>query len=368
MTRSVEVSGAAAVHLLPLLQDVAHAKAMSLADWDSTLRLARQARVLGVLAHRLRNRDAVWAALPQPVTGHLRGSINYAAHRAQMVRMELAALDGALPPDLTVTVLKGAAYQLQGVPIAQGRNPNDVDLLVRREDLDRAEAALKAAGWVSEVKDDYDQRYYREWSHELPPMRYPGHALEVDLHHTIAPVTSRTRADDELLFGGLVALPDSRFRVLDPCDQIIHAAVHLFQDSELDGRLRDLVDIDGLIRFHVRDDATWTRLLTRASEHRSDRVLWYALHYCRKWLATPVPDAVLQAAPATIKRYAMEWVFSRSGLPHLPDRPPGPGLRTAFALGRLRYHLLRMPPGLLLRHLVHKAWTKRFASRSASPK
>ncbi|MGL1832476.1 nucleotidyltransferase domain-containing protein [Rhodocyclaceae bacterium SMB388] len=368
MRRTVEASDEAAVHLLPLLQAVAHARKMSLADWDSTLRLARQARVLGVLAHRLRNHDEVWAALPQPVTGHLRGSINYAAHRAQMVRMELAALDAALPPDVTVTMLKGAAYQLQGVPIAQGRNPNDVDLLVRREDLDRTEAALSAAGWVSEVKDDYDQRYYREWSHELPPMRYPGHALEVDLHHTIAPVTSRTRADDALLFGGLVALPDSRYRVLDPCDQIIHAAVHLFQDSELDGRLRDLVDVDGLIRFHVRDDATWRRLLERARAHRADRVLWYALHYCRKWLATPVPGAILQAAPSAPAQHAMEWVFSRSGLPHLPDRPQGLGLRTAFMLGRMRYHLLRMPPGLLVRHLVHKAWTRRFASRSDSPR
>lgn len=355
-------------HLLPLLRDVEHAQLMRLADWDSTLRLARQARVLGVLAHSLRAHEAVWACVPEAVKGHLRGSINYAAHRAQMVRMELAALDAALPADVTVVVLKGAAYQLQGLSIAQGRIPNDVDLLVARKQLDQAEAALTGAGWVSEVSDDYDERYYREWSHELPPMRFPGHALEVDLHHTIAPVTSRTRADDRLLFEGLIALPDSRYRVLDPCDQVIHAAVHLFQDSELDGRLRDLVDLDGLIRHHLRDDASWASLVQRARAHRAERVLWYALHYCAEWLGTPVPATLALTPPSSISCDLMRWVFSRSGLPQLPDRRPGLALRMAFALGQLRYHLLRMPPGLLIRHLVHKAWSRRFARRSASPK
>jgi hypothetical protein len=199
-------------------------------------------------------------------------------------------------------------------------------------------------------------------------MRYPGHALEVDLHHTIAPVTSRTRADDYLLFKDVVSLPGSRYFVLDPCDQVIHAAVHLFQDSELDGRLRDLVDLDGLIRHHMHDASAWERLAERARAHRADRVLWYALHYCRKWVGTPIPETALQNPPSASSRTAMDWVFTRSGLPQLPDEPSGMALRTAFALGRLRYHLLRMPPGLLIRHLVHKAWTRRFARRSVSPK
>ncbi len=355
-------------HLLPLLRDIAHADTMTLADWDATLRLARLARVLGVLAHRIRSDQSRWARVPEPVRGHLRASINYAAHRAQMVRMELAALDRALPADMQVIVLKGAAYQLQGVPIAQGRSPNDVDLLVARADLDRAESVLNQAGWVSEVRDDYDQRYYREWSHELPPMRYPGHALEVDLHHTIAPVTSHARADDRLLFDGLVLIPGSRYWALDPCDQIIHAAVHLFQDSELDARLRDLVDIDGLVRFHLRDEGTWNRLIERAGRHGATRLLWYGLHYCKAWLATPVPERALRQAPPRRAQWAMDWVFSRATLPRLPDRPPGAMVRLAGALGRLRYHLLRMPPALLLRHLAHKTWTRRFARRSASPR
>ena len=349
--------GPAAPHFLPLLRDARHVHAMQLADWDSTVRLARQARLHGVVAHRLREDQGLWRSLPERVRGHLQAAINYSAYRVQLVRMEMRALDHALPQDLSVTLLKGASYLVQGLAMARGRMPNDVDLLVRRSELAAAEAALTGAGWKMEAKDAYDERYYREWSHELPPMRYPGHALEVDLHHTIAPVTSRTRADDALLFDGVQAIPGSRFLVLDPCDQIIHAAIHLFQDSDLHGQLRGLVDIDGLVRHHLSDDAqAWSRLVERAERHRAARVLWYALHYCRSWLGTPVPESLALAPPPRWARRGMDWVFSRACPPRIPDVAPSLGERLADTLGQLRYHRLRMPPALLARHFLHKTW------------
>lgn len=341
-------------YLLPVLRDAEYASQLTLSDWDRTLRLGRQARLLGLIGHRLAASEALWAALPPPVQGHLRAAIQYSAHRMQMVKMELRALDNALPADARVVLLKGAAYAAQALEFARGRMPNDVDLLVRRSDLDRLEAALRAAGWASEAKNDYDERYYREWSHELPPMRKPGHTLEVDLHHTIAPVTSRSRADDALLFRDLATLPGSRFFVLDPRDQILHAAIHLFQDTELDGRLRDLVDIDGLIRRHLTADVDWAVLLERAERHRASRMLWYALHYCAAWLGTPVPSGLPLAPPAVAARRLMDWVLCRNCLPRLPDRAPGVTERMAAGVARVRYHCLRMPPGLLLRHLAHK--------------
>lgn len=345
-------------HLLPLLRDSHHVRRMSLADWDQTLRLARQARLLGLIGHRLVAPGAPWSDVPAPVKGHLRSAINYAAYRRQAVRMELNEIRQALPAGCRVALLKGAAYIAQALDCAQGRMPNDVDLLVHRDHLGEVEAALKTAGWVSEVVDDYDDRYYREWSHELPPMRVPGHALEVDLHHTIAPVTSRTRADDELLFSGLVALAESPFFVLDPRDQIIHAAIHLFQDTELDGRLRDLVDIDGLVRQHLRTDADWSALLCRAERHKATRLLWYALHYAKAWLTTPVPDSLAMAAPSRSARWCMSWLLERNCLPRLPEQGPGFSERCAGIAGQLRYHLLRMPPTLLVQHAMTKAWRR----------
>ncbi|MEA3642975.1 MAG: nucleotidyltransferase family protein [Lamprobacter sp.] len=343
-------------HLLPLLGAPEYAQQMQLADWDGTLRLARQARVLGMLSHRLRVNEALWSAIPEPVRDHLQAAINYAAYRAHLVRTELRDLECALPSDLPITLLKGAAYLLQDIPQARGRSPNDVDLLVRRADLNRAEIALKTAGWQAEAKDAYDERYYREWSHELPPLRYPGHPLEVDLHHTIAPITSQTRADDKLLFSDLRPITGSRFLVLCPADQIIHAIIHLFQDSELDGELRGLVDIDALLRTYLRSNADWQALIERAHQHQATRLLWYALHYCHSWLKTPIPMDLTLSKPPIAARVAFDWTFERICPPRLPDTGLSLTQGLAAQAAKVRYHSLRMPPALLAQHLLHKGW------------
>ncbi|HRP97640.1 MAG TPA: nucleotidyltransferase family protein [Rhodocyclaceae bacterium] len=339
---------------------------MTLADWDATLRIGRRARLLGVLADRLLDRVDCRAALPAPVPGHLQAACNYAAYRMQQMRMELRALDAALPREITVVLLKGAAYVVQGLPAARGRIPSDVDLMVRRDELDRAEAALHAAGWRSGARDAYDERYYREWSHELPPLRYPGHPLEVDLHHTIAPVTSRTRADDATLLAGLQAVPASRFFVLAPADQIVHAAIHLFQDSELTGHLRDLVDIDALVRHHLRDEAGWEALFAHAERHRAARLLWYALRYCRAWLGTPVPARIALQAPPRLACRGMDWLVAHCCLPQLPGEPPALSTRVAMVAARARYHWLRMPVSMLALHLAHKGWRRLRPRRAAA--
>lgn len=366
----VEREPPASRHLLPLLRDGSHVASMQLCDWDETVRLARAARLLGTLARRLMADAAFWAQVPAPVQGHLRAARNFAAHRAQLLRMALRALEAALPPGVPVVLLKGAAYLAQDLALAHGRLPGDVDLLVPRGHLDEVEQALCAAGWVSQVADDYDQRYYREWSHELPPMRAPGHALEVDLHHAIAPVTSRCRGDADLLFADAIRLPRTRFAVPCAADQFIHTAIHLFQDTELDVRLRDLVDLDGLLAAVDFSDGGG-RFLRRADAHGAGPLVWHALHHCRRWLATAVPAGAWPAAPAAFERRALDWIVPRVCLPRLPDVPPTVAERLARRAAQARYHWMRMPPALLLRHAGHKLrlalpWVRRGTARQGA--
>lgn len=341
--------------LLQLLCDPGRVRGLQLHDWDTLIRLARRARLLGVLAHRIRSQAEHLAAIPDCVRGHLDSATTYSAHRVHLLRMELAALASVLPGEVRVAVLKGGAYIIQDLATARGRLPNDVDLLVSREDLRQTEAALLAAGWEAQAVDDYADRYYREWSHELPPLRFPGHPMEVDVHHTISPVTGRLHPDRALLFADLQELAGQRFLVLHPLDQILHAAIHLFQDSELADNLRDLVDIDSLLRTHLQSADDWLALSVRARRHGVERPLWYALHYCRRWLATPVPEGLPLRPPPRAMLRAMDWLYPRCTLPRLPDAPPPLARSIAVRLGAARYQWLRMPPGLLLRHLAHKS-------------
>jgi hypothetical protein len=253
-------------------------------------------------------------------------------------------------------LLKGAAYLAQDLPISEGRFLSDVDLLIPRSRLDEAEQLLIRAGWQPQQTDSYDEHYYRAWSHELPPMRFPGRSLELDLHHTILPVTGRIRPDASALFEAARPVPGTIFHVLCPEDQVLHACAHLFQDSDLTHRLRDLVDIDALLRHYGTGDF-WPRLMHRASRHGLARPCWYALHYCERFFRTPIPEKFtrgLGAQPSAPVRVVMDRLVPIVLPPASPDRPGGVSFRLAQRVLLARSLWLRMPFWLLAYHSAMK--------------
>ena len=95
--------------------------------------------------------------------------------------------------------------------------------------------------WVSAPISPYDDRYYRTWAHELPPLRHRERGVELDLHHNLLMATARSRPSAELLLADAVPVPGSRFHVLAP--------VH-----DLGGRQSQafLIDIGGIGRKRPR--------------------------------------------------------------------------------------------------------------------
>jgi hypothetical protein len=230
---------------------------------------------------------------------------------------------------------------------------------VPRAHIADAQARLAAAGWQETALDAHDQRYYREWSHELPPMRHPIHGLELDLHHNILPPIARTRVDADALLAHLHPchlLPP--WQVLQPVDQLLHSAAHLFHDSELHDRLRDLVDQDALLRHFGAEAGFWDALPARAEALGLQQSLALCLHFCQAWLGTPVPAPVARwargrALPAAQRAWLLP-VFAAALWPTDVDRLPGPGHRWASRALLVRHHWGRMPLKLLLPHLWHK--------------
>jgi len=324
------------------------------AEWELLIRVARRGRLHGVLPARLAA-DGALHFVPDRVLTHLESGAAVARYRLQMARLEQHHLARALADvGAPLVLLKGGAYAAQGLAVAEGRPLNDLDIMTPAEHLPRVEAALRRSGWRSPVEDPYDQRYYREWSHEVPPLRGEGRMLEVDLHHTILPPTGRLRADADRLFADAVPLAGSPFSVLSPADQVLHASVHLFQDVDVAERLRDVVDLDGLLRAYGDRPRFWTALVEHAAHHGLQRPLWYALHFARVWLGTPidaaVPTALSSCAPNAVTQALMHALFGSTLLPFHPDRGPTLRRTAAWQLLRTRAMWLRMPPGLLVRH------------------
>jgi len=349
---------------LAALREPQRACAWSLAQWQRHVRLARRLRLLGRLAESVIGAGLL-PQLPEPVRAHLVAEQRYARARTLALTWALDRAGAALGPVGPRVLLKGAAYIGQGLAIAAGRLPSDVDLMVPAPVLQAAQAALVADGWAETPMDAHDQRYYREWSHEVPPMRHPAHPIELDLHHNILPPVSRNTVDAARLLERLQPSQMPGWQVLHPQDQLLHSAAHLFFESEARDRLRDLVDMDGLMRHFGADPGFWAGLPQRAQALGLAEPLAMAMALAVRWLGTPVPAEVQQRVraigPGPLGRAWVSMLFSALLDPGDPDRLPPLRQTLAAQALLLRYHLWRMPLKLLLPHLWHKWRSERAA-------
>ncbi len=345
--------------LLGALRNPAFCQNLSSREWENLLAISGRARLTATLGVRL-EREGLQDKIPRRAWQQLQASRIFADFRNRQILWELNRVQKALRRvDFDVVVLKGGAYLLRDLPNAAGRLPADLDLLVDRRHLTAMEDLLVTEGWKPTKLNDYDQRYYREWMHEIPPLRHPERQVEVDVHHALLPMTARIHADPELLWSSARRVEGSRFKVLGPEDMVLHAVVHLFYDSDFDNRLRDLVDVDELLRFYGNgNEAFWDTLIQRAEQHGMLRPLAYALHVCTRLLDTPIPGNLhLSGVLNPWMLRWMEWLIRQALFPQA-----GPGFAPLDATARwllyVRSHYLRMPLRLLLPHLAYKAWQK----------
>ena len=353
--------------LLSVLRDPAASPLKTLSQWDLLVRVAQMASLSGRLHHLLHEQGALDRLREQP-RRHLASAATVASRQGEMVRWEVAQIHKALYPlGIPIVLLKGAAYVMAGLPCARGRTFADVDIMVPHAALTETERSLFAHGWLAQGHDDYDQAYYRKWMHELPPLTHMRRKSVLDVHHTILPPTAHLKPDPRKLLAAAVPIQaHDDVYVLAPADMVLHSATHLFHDGELEHGLRDLVDLDDLLRHFAADDPDlWPALVDRAYEMDLARPLFYGLRYASHFLGTPVPEtamhALARAAPARPLLPMVDAAFQRGLAPHhwSCDGWLSPAARWILFV---RSHYLRMPLRLLVPHLVRKAIKKRTAA------
>lgn len=333
-------------------------------QWDLLIRQARCSDLLARIGAAAQDHGCA-----QVVSGraamHIHSALLLVTRQQHELRREVALIEEALAPlGVPFVLLKGGAYVLAGLQAARGRLVSDVDILVAASELSRVESALMMAGWVSSAKSDYDQRYYRTWMHELPPMQHLRRGTVIDVHHAILPSTARYHpSSDKLLAAARPLQPGGLVQVLAPVDMVLHSATHLFHEGELELGLRGLVDVDRLLGEFALAPDFWPALLARSQTLGLSRPLFYALRYAPRLLGTVVPTDVTEALdrlpgvrPTGLALRGMDALFLRA---LRPDHPSTSDRFTGLArwLLYVRGHWLRMPLGLLLRHLSRKLWT-----------
>jgi hypothetical protein len=347
------------------LSDPGAIVAMDAADLDLTIRVARRARLLGNVAVLLQDAGLL-DSVEEAARDQFQSALVLAESRASLALWELDRIAWAMSDyeDIRCIAMKGCAYLLLNLPNAPGRIFADVDLMLPESDLAGVEEFMNQHGWKSRTITAYDQNYYRNGTHELPPIMHVEREVEIDLHHNILPRTARLKPDAEKLLAGAKEVAGSYYSVLADEDIVLHAMTHLMFNDEMADKLRDLVDIRGLCEhFSSIDPGFWPRLISRAEEQNLQRAMFYSLRYMAKLPGTPIPDDVIDTAsrwgPPSPLLWLMDRLVPRALYPPHPDCPS-----RLIAVSRwmlfVRSHWIRMPPWLLVYHLSYKFWVKRF--------
>lgn len=357
--------------ILPFFKNPEQAKRWTVHEWERLFQLAQSGRLLGTLAFFLRDRELL-DFVPEKGRWLLQSAEVKAERGRRQILWEAECLRRALQgkrfsdsseeTQIPLVLLKGAAYQIADLPWGKGRISVDADVLAPFSALPQVEAALILAGWIPEKKSEYDEHFYRDWMHEIPPMVHLDRNTVLDVHHTILPRTGRLTVDASLLFEEIVPIRDNLY-VLSPRDMLLHSAVHLFQDGELDNSSRDLLDLAAMFRyFPEKDPDFWEKLLERTRQLKLKRPLYYAAMFCRELLGTDFPDSFWKEAQkfrgSFLSRSLMRWLVPLTIEPELSGEETKKAVLARFCL-YVRSHFLRMPLRILIPHLWAKLRQRR---------
>lgn len=348
------MSKVVAQHILWYLAEPERCLCLSLPQWQQLIWLLREAKLLSALTAAI-ERAGLLSQLPEYARRHLQSALVYADRQAQQIRFECAELQRVLAnAGIAAVYLKGAAYTLANTLNSRGRICNDLDVLVAKSQLAAAEALLQQHGWRTDKLTAYDERYYRQWSHEIPPMMHINRGTVLDLHHNLyLPVSGR--AADMTKFFSLTQPTSSAALVLKPEAMVLHSIIHLFTNEDMQSALRDVWDLYLLIK-QFSSETFWQQLTSLAQQSGFSAELQHCCSALRYYLAPMLDPLTLQQCNSLANDGLWQRYFLLPAL--VPAHPLVSGWRQQLAkqMMYLRGHWLKMPLWILCKHLTIKAF------------
>lgn len=342
--------------IVQLFIDPDKIKALSLLDWQAVIFILRDNNLLATFAAWLEQHQLL-DALPPYAQKHLHSAQVTQQRLQKQTRFEALKLHQSLmenhfdPP----VFLKGAAYALLNNLAGQGRVFSDIDMLVTKAQLADIERLLLLKGWMQKDITDYDDKYYRIWAHEIPPMYHGTTGTVIDVHHNLVPVVSGRSLD----IAKLLSEHDESAngcRVLSLPAMVLHSVVHLFFNEDFTNGFRDLLDQRALIGELSTQQAE--QLLLLAKHTGFDRELFYSLRYLDLVLNfRPASQCLgsIQSKPSVVRLMLADFCFCRVLSPHHTLTNSTAKHLATFML-YCRGHLRKMPIGILLAHALVKSW------------
>ena len=277
--------------------DLCATPAGEIGSWKLALWGAAWQKLLPVL-HYLHDEDPSFPPIPQWALRHLelahKSSVaQWLGHMAHLQQMLSALRDDDIP----VVVLKGLGLAESLYPRPAMRLAGDIDLLVPRPALDRAERVLETLGFHGPESVSLREAY-RDHHHHLAPMTHENTGALVEIHWAIAPTSRPQQLDVQGLWERarhteIAGLP---CMTLPLEDQLLHLCLHFVTDrqSPQPGSILQLCDI-ALFQQRYGDTIRWDVLAERGMQSSLQFPVYVALYAARLVVGVAGPEEPLRA-------------------------------------------------------------------------
>lgn len=265
--------------LLALLRSPASSievPARSEEEWRDLVDAALHHHVVPVLYRRL-DQPGIRSLVPGPVLESLREMFAVRALRTMWALREAAAALRLLEErGIRTMVLKGVHLAADVYPEPALRGMADVDIMVDRENLAKAEAIFLERGWGPRTRPDVDEFCAR--SNHLAKLTKPG-SVVLEIHYHIERPTSPFRIPVDVLWASARRLEIAGVTTLGlaPEELIIHLCIHASYHHQFSrAPLKALLDLRAVLDRHG-PEIDWTRLCRIAAEWGASRFVYSTL-------------------------------------------------------------------------------------------
>ena len=330
------------------------ALALTPKQWQQLVLILRHQQLLACYSATFKQ-AGIFGQIPTQTQRHFLNADVLAENHKKQVLFEASELKRELADKPQYLIfLKGAGYTLSGAQVGDTRIYNDIDILTDKQSIDGIEKRLCLFGWLPEELTEHDEKYYRKWAHEIPPLRHGKRGTIVDIHHNIVPIISGRHLDADKFASNSVTTEDG-YQILSFAAMTLHSLIHLFFNEDVKKGYRDLIDIHTLMTFHSDNDY-WQTLLSLAKETGFQLELFLACRYAPKILQTVIPefvqDELSQFCPWNI--VFLDFMYEKALKPN-HSVCQSRFFKAAEFMILIRGHFQKMPLHILIYHLLSKA-------------
>lgn len=263
------------------------------ADWDGVVRQA-ELHGVGPLLYMLFSHEGI-VRPTDAVMARLRDLYLRAAAENERKFRQLARVLAALRAEqVQVVALKGIALAQTVYADRAIRPMNDLDLLVHRADLDRAEAVLVRLGCLPLENHPGEKEWFAQNHIHLIPYADRETHTAVELHWNLLPASYGIDYRPEELWERARPAWIAGVEVLvqSPADLLCHLCLHAAIMHRFAIRLRDLFDIHQTVCRH-RSGLDWQAFLEQAARYGVARPFYWLLEIAREAFGTPIESGIL---------------------------------------------------------------------------